>query len=149
MTLQFFLTYDIEKIVAIMKENCLHVYLATCDGDQPVVRSVSPIVEDAMSIGVTTFCTSRKVSQIRRNPKICLAFVEQPRGDKAAVVIGEAEIFSNLLEKKRVWKLATFDLSEHFPKGPESDEFCLLKIIVKKVEWRDSWTGGTKIYEPS
>ncbi|MBA7490332.1 hypothetical protein ES702_00869 [subsurface metagenome] len=140
---------DTEKIVAIMKENCLHAYLATCDGDQPVVRPVSPIVEDDMSIWVTTFCTSRKVSQIRRNPTICLAFVEQPSGDKAAVVIGEAEIVSDLLEKKRVWKLATFDLSEHFPKGPESDEFCLLKIIVKKVEWRDSWTGGTKIYEPS
>ncbi|MCK4424596.1 pyridoxamine 5'-phosphate oxidase family protein [Candidatus Bathyarchaeota archaeon] len=140
---------DTEKIVAIMKENCLHAYLATCDGDQPVVRPVSPIVEDDMSIWVTTFCTSRKVSQIRRNPTICLAFVEQPSGDKAAVVIGEAEIVSDSLEKKRVWKLATFDLSEHFPKGPESDEFYLLKIVVKKVEWRDSWTGGTKIYEPS
>lgn len=139
---------DTEKIVAIMKENCLHAYLATCDGDQPVVRPVSPIVEDDMSIWVTTFCTSRKVSQIRRNPTICLAFVEQPSGDKAAVVIGEAEIVSDLLEKKRVWKLATFDLSEHFPKGPESDEFCLLKIVVKKVEWRDSWEGGTKIYKP-
>jgi general stress protein 26 len=140
---------DTKKIVAIMKENSLHANLATCDGDQPVVRPVSPIVEDDMSIWVTTFCTSRKVGQIRCNPMICLAFVEQPGGDKAAVVIGEAEIVSDLLEKKRVWKLATFDLSEHFPKGPESDEFCLLKIIVNRVEWRDSWTGGTKIYEPS
>lgn len=61
---------DIEKMVAIMKENCLHAYLATDDGDQPVVRPVSPIVEDDISIWVTTFCTSRKVSQIRRNPKI-------------------------------------------------------------------------------
>lgn len=75
--------------------------------------------------------------------------MEQPQGDKAAVVIGEAEIVSDLLEKKRVWKLATFDLSEHFPKGPESDKFCLLKIVVKKVEWRDSWTDGTKIYQPA
>ena len=139
---------DRQKMVAIMKENCLHAYLATCDGDQPTVRPVSPIVEDNMSIWVTTFCTSRKVGQIRSNPKICLAFVEQPRGDKAAVVIGEAQIIADLQEKKRVWKLATFDLSQHFPKGPESDKFCLLKIVVKKVEWRDSWTGGTKIYKP-
>lgn len=138
-----------QKIVTIMKENCLHAHFATCDGDQPVVRSVSPIVEDDMSIWVTTFCSSRKVGQIRRNPKICLAFVEQPHGDKAAVVIGEAEIIPDLQEKKRVWKLATFDLSQHFPNGPESKEFCLLKIIVKKVEWRDSWEGGTKIYKPT
>jgi len=75
--------------------------------------------------------------------------VEQPSGDKAAIVIGEAEIIKNLEDKKRVWDLATFDLSEHFPNGPHSDDFCLLKIIIKKIEWRDSWTSKVKIYEPS
>lgn len=138
-----------EKIVAIMKENCLHAYLATTDGDQPRVRPVSPIVEDDMSAWVTTFSTSRKVKQIRHNPKISLAFVEQPTGEKAAVVIGEAQIVPDLEEKKRVWKLATFDLSQYFPDGPESDDFCLLKITIKKIEWRNSWTGGTNVYEPS
>lgn len=140
---------DRQKIVDIMKENSLHAYLATCDTDQPRVRLVSPIVEDDMSIWVTTHSTSRKVKQIRQNPKICLVFVEHPRGDKAAIVIGEAEIIANLEEKKRVWKLATFDLSEHFPNGPDSDEFCLLKIIIKRIEWRDSWASKVKVYEPA
>ena len=138
-----------QKIVAIMKENSLHVYLATCDNNQPFIRPVSPIVEDDMSIWVTTFCTSRKVGQICHNPKICLAFVEQPHGDKAAVVFGEARMISNIEEKRRVWKLASFDLSQHFPKGPESKEFCLLRIIVEQVEWRDSWEGRAKIHKPS
>ena len=137
-----------QKIVAIMKENSLHAYLATCDGDQPIVRPVSPIVEEDMSIWVTTFCSSRKVKQIKNNPKICLAFVEQPSGDKAAVVFGQAELIQDIQAKKKVWNLATFDLSQHFPKGLESEEFCLLKIVVKKVEWRDSWEGGTKVYKP-
>ena len=140
---------DKKKIVAIMKANSRHAYLATCDGDQPFVRPVSPIVEDDMSIWITTFCTSRKVKQIKHNPKICLAFVEQPRGDKAAVVFGNTQITSDLQKKKRVWELAPFDLSQHFPKGPESKEFCVLKILVKKVEWRDSWESGTKTYIPS
>jgi len=131
-----------------MKANCLHAYLATCDEDQPRVRPVSPIVEADTTLWVTTFCTSRKVKQIRKNSKICLAFVEQPRGDKAATVIGEAKIIENVEEKRRVWNLATFDLSQHFPNGPESDEFCLLKIVIKKIEWRDSWTAKLKIYEP-
>ncbi len=139
---------DEQKIVFIMKKNSLHAFLATCDGDQPKVRPVSPIVEDNMSIWITTYSTSRKVKQIRQNPKICLAFVEQPRGDKAAIVIGEAEIIPNLKEKERVWGLATFDLSEHFPNGPASDEFCLLKINIKKIEWRDNWTSKVNIYEP-
>jgi len=134
-------------MVFIMKENCLHAYLATCDGDQPLVRPVSPIVEDDLSIWVTTFCSSRKVKQIQSNPKICLAFVEQPRGDRAAFVFGEAKLVPDLEEKRRIWNVATFDLSQHFPEGYESEEFCLLKIIAKKIEWRDSWEGGKKIYK--
>ncbi len=142
-------TLEEGQIVSIMKANSLHAYLATSDGDQPRVRPVSPIVEDDMSIWITTYRTSRKVKQLERNPKLCLAFVEQPNGDKAATVIGEARIVAEPEQKKRVWKLASFDLSEHFPGGPESDEFCLLKIIPRRIEWRDSWTGGGKVYEPA
>jgi len=140
---------DKRKIVSIMRDNYLYANLATCDGDQPRVRIVSPIVEDDMSIWVTTRSTSRKIKQLRQNPKICLVFVEQPDGDKAVTVIGEARLIPNIAEKKRVWKLASFDLWEHFPNGPDSDDFCLLKIIAKRIEWRESWTAGAKIYEPA
>ena len=140
---------DEQKIVSIMKNNSLHAYLATCDGDQPRVRPVSPIVEDDMSIWVTTRSTSRKVKQLRKNPKICLAFVEPPDGDRAAIVIGEAQIIPDIEKKKRVWKLAPFDLYEHFPNGPDSNDFCLLRIIVKRIEWREIGTGAAKIYEPA
>jgi len=140
---------DEQQIVSITKDNSLHAYLATCDGDQPRVRPVSPIIEDDMSIWVTTRSTSRKVKQLRENPKICLAFVELPDGDKAVTIIGEALIIPDIRKKRRVWKLAPFDLYEHFPDGPDSDDFCLLKIIVKRIEWRDSGTGAAKIYEPA
>jgi general stress protein 26 len=131
-----------------MKENCLHAYLATSDGAQPFVRPVSPIVEDDMKVWLTTFSTSRKISHIRQNPRICLAFVEQPQGDKAAFIFGEAHVVPDLEEKRKVWQLARFDLSQHFSDGPESKEFCLLRIVPKKIEWRDSWEGGTKTYRP-
>jgi general stress protein 26 len=140
---------DEQKIVSIMKDNFLHANLATGDGDQPRVRIVSPIVEDNMSIWITTRSTSRKVKQLRENPKVCLAFVELPDGDKAAVVIGEALVVPDIEKKRRVWKLAPFDLYEHFPDGPDSDDFCLLKIIPNRIEWREVGTGAAKIYEPT
>jgi len=140
---------DKRKIVSTMRDNYLHANLATCDGDQPRVRIVSPIVEDDMSIWVTTRSTSRKIKQLRENPKICLAFLELPDGDKAATVIGEARIITDIRKKRRVWKLAPFDLYEHFPDGPDSDDFCLLKIIANRIEWRENWTAGAKIYEPA
>ncbi len=139
---------DKEKIVAIMKETCLFAYLATCDGEQPRVRPVSPIVEDDMSVWVATSASSRKVKQIKQNPKVSLAFVQHPRGDKAATIIGEAEIVEDLEEKKRIWNLAPYDPSQYFPEGPESKDYCVLKINVKKIEWWEDFEGGMKIYEP-
>ncbi len=138
---------DEQKIVSIMKDNYLYANLATCDGDQPRVRIVSPVVEDDMSIWVTTRSTSRKINQLRENPKICLAFVERPEGDKSVTVIGEAQIIPDSEKRRRTWKLAPFDLYEHFPDGPDSDDFCLLKIIPKKIEWRDSGTDKLNIFE--
>jgi general stress protein 26 len=140
---------DEQKIVSIMKNNFLYASLATCDGDQPRVRTVSPIVEDDMSIWVTTRSTSKKVKQLRENPKTCLAFVEPPDGDKAVTVIGEAQIIPDMEKKRRVWKLAPFDLYEHFPDGPDSNDFCVLKIVIKRIEWREIGTGAAKIYEPT
>ena len=138
-----------QKIVSIMRDNYLYASLATCDGDQPRVRIVSPVVEDDMSIWVTTRSTSRKVEQLRENPNICLAFVEPPEGDKSVTVIGETQIVPDPDKRRRVWKLAPFDLYEHFPGGPDSDDFCLLKIGVKRIEWREVGTGALKTYEPT
>lgn len=142
-----------QRIVEIIKE-IEPAYLATCEGDQPRVRPVSPIVEADMSIWVGTRSTSRKVKQIEQNPKVCLAFVQPPhsaKGEKVAIVIGEAKKISNLEEKKRFWRLWTqvypvFDLSRVYPDGPESNDFCLLKIVVKEIEW---WAeeGPMKLYE--
>jgi general stress protein 26 len=142
-------TSDEQKIVSIMRDNYLHANLATCDGDQPRVRIVSPVVEDDMSIWVTTRSTSRKVKQLQENPKICLAFVEPPDGDKSVTIIGEALMIPDIEKKRRVWKLAPFDLYEHFPDGPDSDDFCLLKIMANRIEWREVGTGALKIHEPS
>ena len=139
---------DEAKIEDIMKHTSLLAYLATCDGDQPRVRPVSPIIKDCTNLWVTTMAASRKVAQLRKNPKMSLAFMEQPRGDKAATVIGEAREITDLEEKKRVWDMANFDLALHFPDGPESENFCVLKIVVEKIEWRDRWEGGLKVYEP-
>ena len=139
---------DSKKMISIMKENAPCAYLATCEGDEPRLRPVSPIVEDDLSIWVTTFSNSRKVRQIKANPSVCLSFVDHPDGDRSAVVYGTAEIVEDMKAKKRVWDMAPFNLLQYFPDGPASKDYCLLRIIANKVEWRESWTGGTKVYEP-
>ena len=130
---------DKQKVVAIMRSTP-HAFLATLDGDQPRVRPVSPIVTDDLSIYITTSSASAKVRQIRQNPRISLAFLQSPNGDTDANVIGKCEIITGMAEKKKIWDLVASDLklTEHFPNGLASDDFCLLRVLIKKVEWRES-----------
>ncbi|HDS45104.1 MAG TPA: hypothetical protein ENN68_03265 [Methanomicrobia archaeon] len=137
------------KIVEIMKKNFFGAHLATCDGTQPRVRPVAPIVEDDLALWVATHCSSHKVEQIRANPRIALSFVEHPGGDKVAIVTGEAHPIGDHDQKKRVWEIAPFDLSKFFPEGPGSPDFCLFKIRIEKIEWRESWESKTEVYKPS
>ena len=139
---------DKHRIVKIMKQTLGHTYFATCEADQPVIRSMTPIIEDDMTIWIVTFSNSRKIKQIKKNPKICLLFTEQPNGNKTALVMGKAKIINDLKTKKYVWKIAHYDPSSFFPKGPELPPFCVLKIIPTKIEWWDSWKQGRKTYKP-
>jgi general stress protein 26 len=139
---------DQQKIVEIMKKASSFAFLATCDSGQPRVRPVSPMVEDDMSVWVATSGKSRKVQQIKKDPRMSLAFVVHPQGDKAATIIGEAEIVEDMEQKKRVWGLASYDPTQFWPDGPESKDYCVLKINVKQIEWWEDWETGMKTYEP-
>jgi general stress protein 26 len=139
---------DKQKIVEIMKKASDFSFFATSDGDQARVRPVSSMVEDDMSVWIATSVASRKVQQIKKNPKVSLAFVQQPQGEKAATIIGEAEIVEDLEQKKRVWGLASYDPSQFWPDGPETKDYCVLKINIKKVEWWEDMAVGMKTYEP-
>lgn len=139
---------DKQKIVEIMKKASNFSFFATCDGGQPRVRPISSMVEDDMSVWMATSAASRKVQQIKKNPKVSLAFVQQPQGEKAATIIGEAEIVEDMEQKKRVWGLAAYDPLQFWPDGPETKDYCVLKINIKKVEWWEDMAVGMKTYEP-
>ena len=139
---------DKKKVFDVIKKLKGHAYLATCQGRQPVVRSISPILDERMNIWIATFATSRKVKQIRRNPKICLYFVAQPNGNRGACVLGRAVITKSPRVKQRAWAAAHYDLSGYFPAGPASKAFCLLKIVPRIVEWWPNWKTGRKVYRP-
>jgi general stress protein 26 len=139
---------DKQRIVEIMKKASNFSFFATCDGGQPRVRPIASMVEDDMSVWMATSAASRKVQQIKKNPRVSLAFVQQPQGEKAATIIGEAEIVEDMEQKKRVWGLAAYDPSQFWPEGPETKDYCVLKINIKKVEWWEDMAVGMKTYEP-
>jgi general stress protein 26 len=141
-------TNDKQKIVEIMKKACDFAFFATNDSDQPRVRPMSACVEDDMSIWMATMGNSRKAQQVKKNPKVSLAFVVPPNGEETAIVIGEAQIVEDAEQKKRIWGLLSYDPKQFWPDGPESESYCVLKINIKQVEWWESHESGLKTYQP-
>ncbi|MCX8014434.1 MAG: pyridoxamine 5'-phosphate oxidase family protein [candidate division WOR-3 bacterium] len=130
-----------------MKKIVMLSYFATCDGNKPVIRPVSPIIENDLSIWITTFSNFRKIKQVKKNSNNCLAFVEYVHDNKLAIVYGKAKIVNDSKQKRRIGNIASFNLKEYFPDGPRSKDYCLVKININRIEWRKGWE-RTKIYKP-
>ena len=138
---------DEARIRRIIKETLGHAFLATVDGQQPVVRSISPILGPGLVIWIATFANSRKMKQIHKNPRVALQFTSQPDGNRLVLVLGRASIVRNMADKRRAWKLASYDMSQFWPEGPGAEQYCLLRIVPRRIEWREDWT-KTNIYRP-
>ncbi len=134
-------------VIEIMRAGAGQAYLATCDGDQPMVRAVAPFIEDDLTIWVATFASSRKVSQIEANPKVSVAFLDPSGEGMTATAIGDAAVVDAPDQKKRLWSLFGFDLAYHFPDGPDSEEYRLIRTVPRKIEWREGH-GAVSVFEP-
>jgi general stress protein 26 len=139
---------DKQKIMEIMKKAQNFAFLATSEGSQPRVRPMATMLGDDLSIWMATSGKSRKVQQIKKNPKVSLSFVQFPEGNTSATVLGEAVIVTDMEEKQKVWRMAAYDPAQFWPDGPETEDYCVLKINIKQVEWWESFETGMKIYEP-
>jgi general stress protein 26 len=136
------------EVAAILQATRQHAFLATVDGDQPACRVVAPFVDDELNIWIVTFRQSRKVAHIEKNPRVCLSFLEIPGYAREANVYGRASLVTAEAEKQHIWDIGAENLRRYFPEGPSSDRFCLLRVHVDRVEWRQGATHEYMVYRP-
>jgi general stress protein 26 len=134
-------------LLSILRDNREHAVLATCDGGQPDVRIMAPFIEDDLTLWLVTGRDSRKMVQLKANPRLGLLFVDIPGYAREAKISGEAVFIDDPAEKRRVWDLFT-DLERYFPGGPDSPEYCVLRVAVTRIDWRDSPSGKIRVYTP-
>ena len=139
---------DKKKVLSVIRK-CSDAFLVTVDRGQPKVRMVAPVVASDMSMWVITSFASRKVAQVKRNPRVCLHFQETGGAHAYASVMGKARIEKNVKEKKRAWNAASYDMSQWWREGPESPKYTFLRILIKEIEWCDKWAGKPNLYKPA
>ena len=98
---------------------------------QPQARIVDPIAPDAsFTIWFATNPLTRKVNQVRRNPKVTVLCFDTSTSSYVTV-LGRGDLVTEPVEKRRPWKA---DWAAIYPKGAGSDEFMLIRITPARVE---------------
>lgn len=106
-------------------------FITIGEDGQPQARIVDPIAPDAsFTIWFATNPLTRKVNQVRRNPKVTLLCFDASTSSYVTV-LGRGDLVTDAIEKQRHWKT---DWAGIYPKGAANDEFMLIRITPARVE---------------
>ena len=104
----------------------------TLDQDgQPQARIVDPLAPDAgFTIWIATNPLTRKVDQLRRNPRVTLSCFDAATSGYVTV-LGRGELISDVTEKQRHWKA---DWSQIYKNGARGDDVVLIRFTPSRLE---------------
>jgi len=104
-------------------------YLATCEGDQPRVRAMMPIMRDDGRLLMATFPNTKKVGQIAKNPKTEICFVDRKLSH--CRIEGKAVVSTDMTLKNEIWDKQ--GMLRQFFAGPEDPNFVLIVLTPTKI----------------
>jgi general stress protein 26 len=106
-------------------------FITVGEDGQPQARIVDPLPPDAtFTIWIATNPQTRKVSQVRRNPRVTVSCFDAA-SSSYVTVLGRGDLVSDAIEKKRHWK---GDWSQIYPNGPGSDDVVLIRVTPSRLE---------------
>lgn len=107
--------------------------LASVDGAEARVRIVHPTWEGD-TLWFATGTTSPKARQLAANPSVEIQYQVAPPDFVHIVVRGQAEIVTDPGEKKRVWDVIDYDLSQFWSGGADDPNYTLVRVRPQRVE---------------
>ena len=98
---------------------------------QPEARIVDPLVPDAqMTIWIGTNPVTRKVADVRRDPRVTLMYFDAT-GNEYVSVVGHARVVTGSAERSRHWKP---EWGPFYRNGASGADFVLLRVTPTRLE---------------
>lgn len=113
-------------------EAARYAALVTLDaGGRPQARAMDPFApESDLTVWMGTNRTTRKVEQLRRDPRATLYYFD-PEGLGYVTLLGKAEIVDDLEERRARWRP---EWADYYPGGPEGETYLLLRFVPHRLE---------------
>ena len=119
--------------VAEASQKAIWCALASVQDGRPRVRMVHPTWEGE-TLWFATGVDSPKVRQLEKTPDVDVQFQVAPPDFVHVLVRGKGEIVTDESEKKRVWDVIDYDLSQFWSGGPTDPGYALVRIEPDRVE---------------
>jgi general stress protein 26 len=122
-------------------KSCVYGDLATlgADGKTPRVRPVCAFLQDDFSILIPSHTKTRKIEELRKNPRAEICFVDaehwQVRAAGDMEVVEDRAIKKNLIEttlSPKLWR-------GFFSEGENDERFVLYRLKPESFEWMREW----------
>lgn len=106
--------------------------MITLDGDgSPQVREVDPFApEEGMVVWLGTNPGTRKVAQIKRDPRVALSYLA-PDGGGYVTLLGKADLVESVTEKERFWKE---EWSAFYKDKNKGSDYLLIRVTPTRLE---------------
>ena len=107
--------------------------VATSSPSGPRVRMVHPSWEGD-TLWFATGASSPKIAHMQSEPRVDIQYQVAPPDFIHILVRGQATIITDEAEKKRVWDVIDYDLSQFWPGGPTDPNYAPVRVDPERVE---------------
>jgi general stress protein 26 len=115
----------------VMQTARYSTFVTIGDNGQPQARIVDPFVPEAdLIIWIGTNSLTRKVAEVRRDPRVTLLYFNAVASEYVTV-IGTATLVTDSAEKARHWKE---DWATFYKDGPRDDGYLLIRVRPSRLE---------------
>lgn len=130
---------NIKRIV----EDAPHGALATCVDGQPRVRPMSWVMLEDGRLWSSTYKSSGKVEELRRNDLVEICFVAKNKDHVR--ISGRVDINGGFEKKEKLLKINP-KVGRHFS-GGDDEKFVHIEVVPTKMEWTEPGFGEYHVVE--
>ncbi|HET6251977.1 MAG TPA: pyridoxamine 5'-phosphate oxidase family protein [Tepidisphaeraceae bacterium] len=109
--------------------------LATCDGDQPRVRPVSPVKTDGFIVYVANMRFYHKTGEIAADPKVELCYMDNEHNQVR--ITGLAEIVTDRAILQEIWDANA--LMRQYLGSLDNPQLIVYRVVPKQVRYMREW----------
>ncbi|MCK4528571.1 pyridoxamine 5'-phosphate oxidase family protein [candidate division WOR-3 bacterium] len=130
----------IEQGLALVNRSTIAMLGTNSDEGYPNIRAMIKMENEGLkTIWFSTNTSSRKISQLEKNPKVCIYFVDFDKW-MGLMLVGTIEILKDSESRERLWRDG---FEKYYPEGVNDSDYSVLRFTGERGQYYHSLSNIT------